>query len=248
MDSKTAGADYVIPALRRAFADPTSKGVVVRISSPGGSPTQSILIHDELVKLQADYPDKKLVMIGEEGLTSGAYWIANAAEEIHVLPATFTGSIGVIMASFDLSKVAERFEVKRRIITSGNNKSRLDMFVEPRPEDIEKLKSLANQIHAEFIELVTTSRGDRLKGDPDVIFSGDFWLGDRALELGLVDSVTTTSAVLLEEFGTDTVKDYSQQPGLFDGLKPSLGAATSIESLLEYMHNMMTYSPYPTLH
>lgn len=251
MDSSTASADSVIPALRSAFADNKSKGVLVRISSPGGSPTQSILIHDELKKLQAEYPDKELVVIGEEGLTSGAYWIAAAAEEIHALPATFTGSIGVIMTSFDLSKLADRLEVKRRVITAGNNKSRLDMFVEPRPEDIQKLKDLANQLHGQFINVVTASRGDRIDTTNEELFSGDFWLGEKALELGLIDSITSTSELLLNKFGTDAVRDYSAKPGFFDKMQPKFGLSlngTQIEqSQLLEIWNMMTLSEYPQL-
>ena len=245
IDSPTASADTVIPALRAAFADNTAKGVVFRISSPGGSPTQSILIHDELKKLQRTYPEKELVVIGEEGLTSGAYWIASAAKEIHVLPATLTGSIGVVMAGFDLSKLVEKFDVKRRIITAGTNKSRLDMFVEPRPEDLEKLHSVANQLHSQFISLVEDSRGKRLKGDPDVLFSGDFWLGEKALELGLVDSVTSTSELLLSKFETDTVKDYSRKPGLFEQMKPSsplASANTFFQSTFESLLMADSYS------
>lgn len=252
MDSATASADTVIPALRAAFNDPKSKGVVLRISSPGGSPTQSILIHDELKKLQLEHPEKELVVIGEEGLTSGAYWIASAAPEIHALPATFTGSIGVIMTSFDLSKLAERLDVKRRIITAGDNKSRLDMFVEPRPEDIKKLKDLANQLHQQFISVVTESRGDRIDLSNKELFSGDFWLGEKALELGLIDSITSTSELLMKKFGTDTVRDYSAKPGFLDKLQPKFGLSMdkpgSEASSLMQIWNMMTLSEYPTMH
>ena len=218
MESGTASADVIIPALRKAFEDKDAKGVIFRISSPGGSPTQSILIHDELLKLQNDYPDKKLVVVGEESLTSGAYWIAAAAKEIHVLPATFTGSIGVIFSMYDVSKLAKRFEVSKRVITAGSNKHRVDMFIEPRPEDLVKLKSLADQLHEQFIEVVNVSRKDRLKGDHKELFSGDFWLGKEALNLGLVDSVTSTSRLLNKEFGTDIVKDYSKKESFFESI------------------------------
>ncbi|GAA5141069.1 S49 family peptidase [Thalassotalea piscium] len=237
MDSPTSGADSIIPALRQAFSDEKAKGVVLRISSPGGSPTQSILIHDELKKLQSEYPDKKFVVVGEEGLTSGAYWIAAAAKEIHVLPATFTGSIGVIFSFLDISKLADRFDVKRRIITAGENKHRIDMMIEPRDEDIEKINDLASQIHNQFIKVVTDSRGDRLKGDPKQLFSGDFWLGEQALKLGLVDSVTSTTALLNEKFGTENVKDYSRKPGFFDSIKPSNPLAYNA---LEGIRNFLT--------
>jgi protease-4 len=250
MDSPTASADVIIPALRGAFADKDAKGVVFRISSPGGSPTQSMLIHDELKLLQEKYPEKELVVIGEESLTSGAYWIAAAAKDIHVLPATFTGSIGVIFSTFDVSKLADRFNIKRRIITGGVNKSRIDMFIEPRPEDLAKLQGLATQLHEQFIKVVTDSRKDRLIGDPEILFSGDFWVGDKAKELGLVDSVTSTSKLLNERFGTDVVKDYSRKPGFMESLKPGnpLASTESALDLLSQAWSFMVYAELPTVH
>jgi protease-4 len=245
IDSSTASADAIIPALRNAFADEKAKGVLLRISSPGGSPTQSILIHDELKKLQAKYQSKKLIVIGEEGLISGAYWVACAAENINVLPATMTGSIGVIMKSFDFSKLAARFDVKRLVIAAGSNKSRLDQFVEPKQEDIDKLLGISNQLHQQFISIVKESRGDRLNGQPSYLFSGDFWLGEEALELGLVDRITSTSSLLNEEFGTDVVKDYTRQPGFFDQIAAKNPLASAQISILDAFQ-MLTYMEYPT--
>lgn len=248
-DSKSTSADAIIPALRNAFADTKAKGVILRISSPGGSPSQSILIHDELLRLQKVYPEKKFIISGEEGLASGGYWISTAANYINVLPSTLTGSIGVIMTNFDLSKLIARYDIKRRIITAGENKHRLDTFIEPRAEDIQKLKDVAEQLHKEFIKVVKTSRGNRLKGDPKELFSGDFWLGEEALKLGLVDSVSSTSDLLVKEFGTETIKDYSRKPGLFESLKPSnpLASLQSNINTLSELYNYLTYQQLPTI-
>jgi len=224
--SKTASADAVIPSLRAAFADENAKGILIRVSSPGGSPTQSHLIYDEIKRLQEVYPERDVALIGEDMLTSGAMWIASAVKNIAVMETTYVGSIGVIVSTFDFSKVAERFEINRLVITSGKSKSQLDQFLPPKEKDIAKIKGVANQIHEKFIEVVTESRGDRLNGDPDFLFSGDYWLGQKAVELGLVDQVTTTSRLLIEQFGTENVRDYSSRPGFLDGIK--LGNLVSI--------------------
>jgi protease-4 len=242
----TASASSIIPALRKAFKDPKAKGVLVKISSPGGSPTQSILIHNELRKLQAEY-DKKAIVIGEEGLTSGAYWIATAFDKIHALPATFTGSIGVIFSTYDVSKLAEKYEVEKHIIMAGVNKHRVDMWKTPRPEDFVKLQKIADQLHKQFIDLVKDRRGDRLVGDPAVMFSGDFWLGTEAVELGLIDSVTSTSALLLETFGTDNVLDYTKAPGFLAGLNPFAAQMQSVLNIVDSLPLVSLYAEYPRI-
>lgn len=216
--SKSASADWIIPSLRAAFADDKAKGVLLRISSPGGSPNQSILIHDEIVKLKTQYPNKKFTVIGEESLTSGAYWIASASDTINVLPATLTGSIGVIFSSFNVSKLAERFDIKRQIVTAGKNKSRIDPFIEVTEDSLNKLKVVADGLHVQFIDVVSKSRGDRLVGDKEELFSGDFWLGTTAFELGLVDRVTSTTELMNDFYGTDSVKNYSAPPSLLASL------------------------------
>lgn len=225
-NSKTASADAVIPSLRAAFADENAKGVLIRVSSPGGSPTQSHLIYDEIKRLQEVYPERKVALIGEDSLTSGAYWIASSVANFSVMETTYVGSIGVIVSTFDFSKIAERLEINRLVITSGKSKSQLDSFLPPKEKDIAKIRGVANQIHKKFIEVVTESRGDRLNGDPDMLFSGDYWLGQKAVELGLVDEVTTTTRLLIEKFGTENVRDYSSRPGFLDGIK--LGSLVSI--------------------
>jgi protease-4 len=233
--------------LRSAFADKKAKGVVLRISSPGGSPTQSILIHDEIIKLRSQYPDKKFVISGEESMTSGAMWIASSSPYINVLPATITGSIGVISAGWDLSDFIEKFDVKRRIITAGVNKHRLDTFVKPRNEDLEKIKNIMSQLHQQFINTVKEGRGGRLKGDPKELYSGDFWLGEQALEYGLVDRVGSTQQFLIDQFGTDTVKDFSKKPGMFDGLKLSNPLA-SMSSEANAFISFLVEADVPSFH
>ena len=241
--SPTASADAVIPALRKAFEDKMAKGVLIKISSPGGSPAQAHLIYKEIKRLQALYPDKKMALIGTDSITSGAMWIAAASPEIHVLESTYTGSIGVIVSQFNFGKAIENYDVERLVITSGSNKSVLDQFIKPKEKDIQKIKTMANQIHTQFKNVMIESRGDKLKADHDYLFSGEFWLGAEAVELGLADEVTTTTQLLLDDFGTVNVRDYSNKPGLLD--KISLSAKALNDSPLTQILNMMTYQPVP---
>jgi protease-4 len=221
-----------------------AKGVLIKISSPGGSPAQAHLIYKEIKRLQALYPDKKMSLIGTDSLTSGAMWIAAASPKINVLESTYTGSIGVIVSQFNFGKAIKNYDVERLIITSGKNKSVLDPFAEPKEKSINKIATMASQIHQQFKDIMIESRGDRLKAEPDYLFSGEFWLGAEAVELGLADHVTTTTQLLLDDFGTVNIRDYSNKPGLLDKL--SLSAKAMNESPLAQALNMLTYQPLPT--
>lgn len=242
--SPTASADVVIPALRKAFEDDQAKGVLIKISSPGGSPAQAHLIYEEIKRLQALHPQKKMSLIGTDSLTSGAMWIAAASPEINVLESTYTGSIGVIVSQFNFGKAIKNYDVDRLIITSGKSKSVLDSFVPPKEKDIAKIETMASQIHAQFKSIMLESRGDKLKADPDYLFSGEFWLGGEAVELGLADKVTTTTQLLLDEYQTVNIRDYSNKPSLLD--KFSLAAQTLTQSHFEEQLAIRTYQALPS--
>lgn len=238
--SATASADTVIPALRAAFEDKQAKGVLIVISSPGGSPAQSHLIYQEIKRLREKYPDKKMRLIGTDMMTSGAMWIASASDHIAALPNTTVGSIGVIVSQLNFGKAIKNFDVERVIITSGKSKSSLDSFMPPKQEDIEKYRNIASQIHEQFIEVIKGSRGNKLKAEDDYLFTGEFWLGDKALELGLIDEVTNTTQLLLDNFQTVNVRDYSKQPGFLDRV-PFLSKGSDSFSMQVLEH--MTHQP-----
>mgnify|MGYP000215180445 CR=1 FL=1 len=228
-----ASAAKLIPALKAAFEDEKAKGVVIKISSPGGSPTQSILIHDEIVKLQKGY-DKPVTVIGEESITSGSLWIACSADKIYALPSTYVGSIGVIMESYDVSALAKKYDVSKHIITAGVNKRRMDLFKTPDEAALAKFQSVADQLHTEFKNLIRDCRGDRLSDNEDKLFSGDFWLAREAKELGLIDEVSTTGKIMMDVYGTDTIKNYNMAPNFFDKLNPFAASVdTAVNSAVD---------------
>jgi len=194
--------------LADAFADRAAAGVVLVINSPGGTPVQASLIHDRLVQLRKQYPDRRLVVVGEDMLTSGAYFIAVAAESIYVNPSSLTGSIGVVARNFGFVDAMHKLGVERRTQTAGDRKDQLDPFAPETAADREKLASILTGMHQHFIGVVKQGRGDKLRGSDAELFSGDFWLGSRAVELGLVDGLGSLSEVLQQEFQVARVREF----------------------------------------
>lgn len=218
-----ANASKVSAALSAAYEDTKAKGVIVLINSPGGSPVQSALIHDHLLTLRARFPNKPLWVIGEDMLTSGAYYVAVAADRICVNRSTMTGSIGVILSGWGFDRAIERLDIERRVFTAGTNKSRLDAFKPLTSADQAKATQLLDAIHQQFIAAVKAGRGDRLKGATDALWSGDYWTGEQAASLGLVDGLCDLHGVADRELGVRELKDYTAPPNVWAKLANSFG-------------------------
>lgn len=218
-----ANAHKVNAALRSAFEDEQAKGVVLLINSPGGSPVQSSLIHDRLLALRAQHPEKPVWAVGEDMMTSGAYFIAVGAPNVCVNRSTMTGSIGVVMQGWGLDRTIGRFDIERRVFTAGDHKHRLDAFQPLQETDQEKATALLKAIHAHFIQAVKEGRGERLKGKPGELFSGDYWTGDEAAELGLVDGLCDLDEVMHAHMGVEQFKDYTVPPNLWMRMANSFG-------------------------
>jgi len=185
-------------ALDRAFGMRNAVAVALAINSPGGSPAQSHLIFRRIRDL-AEEKNRRVIAFVEDAAASGGYMIACAADEIIADPNSIVGSIGVVGASFGFDKLIARFGIERRLYTSGEHKAMLDPFMPENAEDVERLKKLQREIHDDFIALVKSRRGGKLVGDD--LFSGEFWTGRRALDLGLVDAIGDLHSVLRQRFG-----------------------------------------------
>jgi len=192
--------ESVDPLLKKAFAVRRVKAVVLVINSPGGSPVQSALIGARIRQLAKKH-NVPVLAFCEDVAASGGYWLATAADEIYANQASVIGSIGVISAGFGFPQALEKLGVERRIYTSGKSKSMLDPFRPEVEEDIAYLKDLQSDIHQTFIEQVKSRRGSRLAASEDELFSGRFWTGTKAVELGLVDGLGVMHDVLAERFG-----------------------------------------------
>ena len=216
----------VAPLLERAFA---TKGpaVALAINSPGGSPVQSRLIFRRVRDLATE-KEKRVFAFCEDVAASGGYMIACAGDEIVADPSSIVGSIGVISAGFGFVEALDKLGVERRVFAAGENKSTLDPFLPVEEDDVAHLRSVQDEVHGVFIDLVKGARGDRLGDHPD-LFTGRFWAGERARELGLVDEVGDLRSVLRARYGDKVrLKAIAPQRGLFGRRTGGLGIADRV--------------------
>jgi serine protease SohB len=201
--------------LDKAFAVKNAQAVALAINSPGGSPVQSHLIFRRIRELAAEHKRRVLAFVEDAG-ASGGYMIACAGDEIIADPHSIVGSIGVVGGSFGFDKLIAKIGVERRLYTSGEHKASLDPFLPEDPGDVERLKKLQRAIHDDFIALVKSRRGDKLSGPESDLFSGEYWTGRQALELGLIDAIGDLRGVLRERFGDKVVTPLvSAERGFF---------------------------------
>src|SRR5579883_3053449 len=194
----------VARTLDKLFAVRHAAAVALAINSPGGSPVQSHLIFRRIREL-AEEKKRRVIAFVEDAAASGGYMVACAADEIIADPNSIVGSIGVVGGSFGFDKLIAKVGIERRLYTSGEHKAMLDPFLPENADDVERLKKLQREIHDDFIGLVKSRRGERLRGADAALFSGEYWSGRRALELGLVDAVGDLRSTLRERFGADVV-------------------------------------------
>lgn len=225
-DQESASADNIVSSLRAAFEDVNTKGVILRINSPGGSPVQSGYIYDEIRRLRAEYPAIKLYAVITDLGASGAYYIASAADAIYADKASLVGSIGVTAATFGFVGVMEKLGVDRRVYTSGEHKAFLDPFQPQKAEETKFWQGVLETTHRQFIASVKQGRGDRLKDatHPE-LFSGLIWSGEQALQLGLIDALGNTSHVAREVIGEKEIVDFTLQESPFDRFAKTMGAS-----------------------
>ncbi|MDQ8036004.1 MAG: signal peptide peptidase SppA [Pedobacter sp.] len=223
-DSSDASAEAIIAGLQAAFEAPKSKAVVLRINSPGGSPVQSAYVYDEIRRLRAEHKDKKLYAVITDMGASGAYYIASAADQIYVNQGSLVGSIGVIMQGFGVQGLMQKLGVEDRTMTAGEHKAIMSPFEPLKPEEKAHVKSVLDAVHQQFIAAVRQGRGQRLKENPD-IFSGLFWTGQQAVELGLADGFGSVDSVARTVIGAEETVDYSELPDPMTAVLRKLGAS-----------------------
>ncbi|MCW8836746.1 MAG: S49 family peptidase [Rhodospirillales bacterium] len=221
----------VAPALKRAFDVPNLAAVALAINSPGGSAVQSALIAGRIRAL-ANEKGVPVHAFVEDVAASGGYWLACAADEIHAMPASIVGSIGVITAGFGLTDLLARYGIERRVYTAGERKGMLDPFQPENPDHVKRLKALQAEIHDDFKAFVRDRRGTKLVGNEKDLFSGEFWGGRRGLELGLIDGIGDLRSVMRETFGEkvklpiiESPRSWWQRRIPFGGGNSNIGAA-----------------------
>ena len=218
-----ASAELVVASMRSAFEEREARAVVLLINSPGGSPVQAGIINDEIKRLKAKYK-KPVYVVVEESCASAAYYIAVAADRIFVDKASIVGSIGVLMDGFGFTGLMDKLGVERRLMTAGENKGFLDPFSPQTDKQRAYAQTMLNQIHQQFIGVVKAGRGNRLKETPEM-FSGLFWTGQQAIDLGLADQLGSLDYVAREVVKAEDVIDYTRRDNVAERLAKRFGAA-----------------------
>ena len=218
-----ASADKIVSALNQAFKDKNTQGVVLRINSPGGSPVKSGYINDEIRRLRGKYPTVPVYAVVQDLCASGGYYVAVAADKIYVDKASLVGSIGVIMSGFGFTGTMDKLGVERRAYTAGENKDFLDPFAPENPRHREHAQKMLSEIHEQFVKVVKTGRGTRLKESPE-IFSGLIWTGEKSVELGLADALGSLDYVAREVIKAERVVDFTLEESYFEAISKRLGS------------------------
>ncbi|MCB1786877.1 MAG: S49 family peptidase [Chromatiaceae bacterium] len=220
-----ASADIVVTGLREAFEDDSTKAVILRINSPGGSPVQSSDIHKEILRLRKKYPKIPLYAVVSDVCASGGYYVASAADKIYVNESSVVGSIGVLMNGFGFVDTMHELGIERRLMTAGEHKAILDPFSPLTDFDRQHAANLLDELHQTFIAAVREGRGDRLKGDESTLFSGLFWSGDEGIALGLADAIGSAGYVAREVVGAEDIVDFTAKGDPIERLADRIGAS-----------------------
>ena len=217
-------ADSVISSLQEAYENKHTKGVILRINSPGGSPVQAGIINDEVKRQRKLHPNIPVYAVVEDICASGGYYIAVAADKIYVDKASIIGSIGVLMDGFGFTGAMQKFGVERRLMTAGENKAMLDPFSPVNPKHQVLAQKMLNEIHQQFIAVVKEGRGNRLKETPET-FSGLFWSGEAGIRMGLADGLGSMDYVAREVIKEPNVVDFTSHEDFADRVAKRLGAS-----------------------
>ena len=223
-EGSDSDADRIIKGLRAAAEDGGTKGIILRMNTPGGTPVQAAYVYDEIRRIKQQKPDLPIYAVVSDMCASGGYYIASATDKIFVNRASLIGSIGVIMNGFGFVNAMNKLGIERRLLTAGRHKAILDPFSPVSGEEKAYVQTLLNRVHQQFIEAVRQGRGQRLHDDPD-IFSGLVWTGGESIELGLADAIGNTDSVAREIIGTEKIVDFTQEEGVIDQLAGRLGTS-----------------------
>jgi protease-4 len=225
-DGEEASADNVVSGLRKAFEDEKTKGIILRINSPGGSAVQAGYINDEIRRLKKEHEDIPVYAVVTDICASGGYYIAVAADQIYVDKASIVGSIGVVMGGFGFEKGMEKLGIERRLLTAGEHKGILDPFSPVKESERRHVQQMLDQIHRQFIKTVREGRGERLK-ENEQTFSGLIWSGEESVRLGLADGLGSSSYVARELIGVEEIVDFTPSDDIIERFAKRIGAGAA---------------------
>ncbi len=217
-------ADNIIEGLQAAIEDSATKGIILNMNTPGGSPVQSAQVYDEIRRIKGIRPQLPIYAVVSDLCASGGYYIAAAADKIFVNQASVVGSIGVVMNGFGFVDAINKLGIERRLITAGEHKGMLDPFSPLSPVEKGHIQRVLNHVHEQFIEAVRRGRGERLKENPD-LFSGLVWTGAEGIELGLVDELGDARSVAKNLIGAEKLVNFTPEKNVLDRLSHRIGMA-----------------------
>lgn len=223
-DHSQANADDIVTGLDEAFKDPNTKGIILKIDSPGGSPVQASYVYNEIMRQRGLHPNVKVYAVCTDMCTSAAYYMASATDEIYANPSSLVGSIGVLIDGFGFVGSLDKLGVERRLLISGEHKGFLDPFSPLNANDQKFAQTMLDQVHQQFIDDVMKGRGDRLKVDQNT-FSGLAWTGQQALAIGIIDGFGSPGQVARDVIHSDNIVDYTIKPSVFDQFAQKFGAS-----------------------
>lgn len=231
-EGQESNAESIIKALRNAVKNEETRGIILHVNSPGGSPVQSSDIYNEIRRIKAENPDLPIYAVASDICASGCYYIVAATDKIFVNPATLIGSIGVIMNGFGFVDTMKKLGVERRLVTAGAHKALMDPFSPEKESEKKYMQQVLAQVHQQFITAVKEGRGERLQINDDT-FSGLVWTGEQGKEFGLVDGFGTDDSVATDVIGAKKRVNFTVQERLIDRLAGKMGAsfAHSISSI-----------------
>jgi len=219
-------ADAVMNSLHDAYDSKGTKGIILRINSPGGSPVQAGIINDEIKRQKKLHPNIPVYAVVEDICASGGYYIAAAADKIYVDKASIVGSIGVLMDGYGFTETMKKVGVERRLMTAGENKAMLDPFSPVNPKHQELAQTMLNEVHEQFKTVVREGRGGRLKETPEV-FSGLFWSGEQSIKIGLADALGSADYVAREIIKQEEIVDFTYQEDFASRIAKRIGASVN---------------------
>lgn len=225
-EDQPANADAVIGALKDAVKDKNTKGIILRMNTPGGAPVQSDYIYTAVRRIKQEHPELPIHAVITDICASGGYYIASAADKIYANQASIVGSIGVIMDGFGFVDTMNKFGIERRLLTAGAHKAMLDPFSPAKLDENQHMQVLLDQVHQQFIDAVKQGRGGRLKDqDNPQMFSGLVWTGAEGRKLGLVDEFGSATTVAKDVIGAEKLVNFTHQEKLIDRLVGKLGTS-----------------------
>jgi protease-4 len=239
---KSASPENIIPLLEKAFKDNSAKGVVVYINSPGGTPVAAGAIRSRIIELREEYPDKEVLAVGGDYMTSGAYLVATGTDHIYANDSSLVGSIGVIIRTFGATELADKLGIERRVLHAGANKVGMDTFLPLSDHQRDHLQKGIETVHKQFIAKVQESRKGKITGDPDKLFSGEYWTGEEALSYGLIDGLGHLHSITNKHFETTKLKRFRPIKSFAESINPLASITAGIGDQMD-----QASVPYPLL-